>query len=141
MSNISNYLEEALLSHVFRNTSYTTPGATIYIAIFQNTKSEAELESNNRTGEITAYDEAAREGTAFNEADPFQQTGKATVVSASAIEYTDMPAVTVGYIAAMDASSHASGNILYWAALTDDKVCNAGDTFRLPAGDIKFDLD
>jgi hypothetical protein len=141
MANISTYLEEKLLSHVFRNVEYTRPGATIYIAIFANDKSEAELEANNRTGEITGYTGTDRPGTEFNEADPFQQAGKATVVNAAALEYLVMPAVTVGYVAAMDSAAHAGGNILYWAQLTADKACNAGDTFRLPAGDVKFDLD
>ena len=138
MANISNYLEEALLSHVFLNTPYTGPGATIYIALFPSTKSEAELEAGTLTGEITTYAETAREGTAFVADTPFQQTDKAQVVSVSDIDYTVMPAVTVGYIAAMDADT--AGNILYWAKLTADVTCTAGGTFQLPAGDIKFNL-
>ena len=139
MANISNYLEEALLNHVFRNTAYTMPGATLYVAIFPSTKDEAELEGNDKTGEITAYDEATRPSVAFDA--PTQELGKATIVSSGAVEYTDMPAVTVGYAAIMDGSTKTEGNILYWMPLTDSKQTNAGDTFTFPAGDIVLDLD
>ncbi len=142
MANISNYLEEALLNHVFLNIAYDRPGATIYIAIFESTKDPDELEANNRTGEIVGYTGTDRPGTAFDEATPtFQVAGKATVVSAADVDFLVMPAVTVGYIAAMDAQGHAAGNILYWAPVTPNKTTNAGDTLRFPAGDIVFDLD
>ena len=143
MANISNYLEEALLDHVFRNVEFTRPGATLYVAIFEETKSEAELEANNRTGEITGYTGTDRPSVTFSQQDPFQNvgTGAATIVSAAAVEYLDMPALTVGYAAVMDSAAHAGGNILYWMKLTLDKNTNAGDTFRFPAGDIVIDLD
>ncbi len=33
MSDMSNYLEDALANHVFRNTSLTSP-TTVYVALF-----------------------------------------------------------------------------------------------------------
>ena len=146
MANISSYLEEALLSHVFRNVEYTRPGATIYIAIFDDTAVEADLEAGTVAGgaftdEITTYAEANRPGVAFNEATPFQQAGKATVVSAADVEYTVMPAVTVKYVAACDNATKGAGNILYWAELGTPRTAVLGDEVKFEAGDIQFDLD
>ena len=139
MANISNYLEEALLNHVFRNTAYTMPGATLYVAIFPTTKDTAELEANDKTGEIVAYDEATRPSVSF--AAPSQVGGKATIESSGGVEFTDMPEVNVGYAAIMDGNTKTEGNILYWMPLTDSKQTNAGDTFTFPEGDIVLDLD
>lgn len=140
MANISNYLEEALLNHIFRNTPYAMPGATIYVAIFENTKSEAQLESNNLAGEITGYNGVVRPSTTFGA--PAQILGKATISSLNDVEYSNMPAVTVGYIALVDEETHAGGgNILYWIKLTVDRICGAGDGCKFEIGSITVDLD
>jgi len=140
MANISDYLEEALLNHIFRNVDFPRPGATIYVAIFENTKAEAELEANNMAGEITAYTGIVRPGTAFGA--PAQVLDKATITNSDIVEYAGMPAVTVGYLALVDEETHAGGgNILYWAKLTADRVCAAGDECKFPVGNITVDLD
>jgi len=139
MANISNYLEEALLNHVFRNVEFTRPGATIYIGLFANNKSSDELEANNRGDEITTYASTLRIGTAFGA--PAQDGGKATITNTDTVEFTVMPATTVGFIAAFDNSNYSTGNILYWAKLTADKPTSTGDTFRMSTGNITFDLD
>ena len=33
MSALSNYLENAWVNHVLRNTAYTTPGTSIYVSL------------------------------------------------------------------------------------------------------------
>ncbi len=141
MANISNYLEEVLLNHVFRNINYASPGATHYVALFSSTKDTDELEANDASGEITAYAEADREPVEFDEATPFQTGGKATLVSNMAVEYTVMPAVLVRHLAICDNATHGAGNILYWMQLNDDRDCAAGDACRFPAGNISLDLD
>jgi hypothetical protein len=141
MANISTYLEELLLNHVFRNVDFPRPGATHYLAIFPDTAAEADLEASDFTDEIDTYAEADRPAITFDEAVPFQQAGKATLVSAGAVEYTVMPADTVGYAAVCTAAGHGAGNVLYWLPLTPARTPGAGNALRFNAGEIVIDLD
>ncbi len=141
MANITNYLEEGLLDHVFRDVNFDRPGTTLYVGIFLSTKAEGELEANNKDAEITDYTGTNRPSVSFNWKSPKQQGGKATIESAAAVEFLNMPAVTMGYAAIFDSAAHAGGNMLYWMPVLPNKTTNAGDTFFFPAGDIVLDLD
>ncbi len=52
MSAMSTYLENALASHVLRNTAYTTPGTTIYVGLIRFYET-AKLEAGTVTQEAT----------------------------------------------------------------------------------------
>lgn len=146
MANISNYLEEAVLNHVFRDIDFPRPGATIYVAIFEDTKDTDELEADNFDGEIKSYDGTDRPSTGFaaptQEADGAGST-KAVIASEDDVIYTGMEALTVKYIALVDQEAHAAvaPHILYWIKLTTPRVCAAGDECKFPAGNIKVDLN
>lgn len=135
MANISNYLEEAILNHVMRNEEYTRP-TTVYVGIISDDASDNDLEEGILANEITTYT-GNRKPVTFTE--PTQQDGKATIKNNAAIDFEDMPAVTVKYAVVCDAETN--GNILYWCPLTDIKTTNAGDTFRIPEDGLVLDLD
>ncbi|GAI63523.1 unnamed protein product [marine sediment metagenome] len=140
MSNISNYLEEILLNLMFRATAY--PGgapATVYCGLVDNVGTDAELEAGTLTHEITTYT-GDRKAITFKVpaqvgADP---ASKATIKNDPAIEFENMPAMTVKYAIVCDAAT--GGNILYWCPLAAEKTCNAGDTFRIPVDALVLDL-
>jgi len=134
MANIADYLEEALLDHVFRNTPYTSP-VTVYCGLIETGDWDAELEAGTLTHEITAYT-GDRKAVTFGA--PTQEAGKATVKNSAAIEFENMPAVTVKYAIVCDAAT--LGNILYWCPLVAEKACNAGDTFRIAVDGLVLDL-
>ncbi len=134
MANITDYLEEALLNHVFRNTPHTSP-ATVYCGLIETGDYDAELELGTLTHEITAYT-GDRKAITFGA--PTQIGGKATIKNSVAIEFENMPAVTVKYAIVCDAA--IAGNILYWCPLTAEKACNAGDTFRIAVDGLVLDL-
>ncbi|MBA7478994.1 hypothetical protein ES707_14425 [subsurface metagenome] len=134
MSNISDYLEEELLDHVFRNLAYTGP-ATVYCGLVDNVGTDAELEAGTLTNEITAYT-GDRKAITFGA--PAQVGGKATIKNSAALEFESMPAVTVKYAIVCDAATE--GNILYWCPLAAEKTCNEGDTFRIPVDGLVLDL-
>ncbi len=134
MANIADYLEEALLNHVFRNIPYSSP-VTVYCGLIETGDYDAELEAGTLTHEVTAYT-GDRKAVTFGA--PAQEAGKATVKNSAAIEFEDMPAVTVKYAIVCDAAT--LGNILYWCPLVEEKVVNAGDTFRIAAGGLVLDL-
>jgi len=134
--NLSNYLEEVLINHVLRNVAYTSP-TDVYVGLVSDVASDAHMEAGTLTNEITAYD-GNRKAVTFDA--PVQDgDGRASVKNATAaIEFEDMPAVTVKYAIVCDSATKGSGNILYWCPLVDSvgaretRTANAGDTFRLP---------
>ena len=135
MANISDYLEEALLNHVMRNTAYTSP-VTVYVGIVSDVAVDADLEAGTLTNEITGYT-GDRKAVTFGA--PSQVTGKATITNSADIDFESMPAVTVAYAIVCDAAT--LGNILYWCPLSANKTTNSGDTFRIPASNLTLDLD
>jgi|TARA_E500000178_G_scaffold348598_1_gene403969 hypothetical protein len=130
MAGFTDYLEDALLKHVFTNTSYTSPSA-VYAALYTVAPSD--------TGGGT---EVSTSGTAYaRQAMAFSVSGTGTLATNSAaVEY---PTATADYgtvvaVGIFDASS--SGNLLAYASLTANKTVSSGDVFRFNAGDVDITL-
>ena len=125
----SNYLEDAVLNHVFGSGSGTyTPASTLYVALFTSAPSD--------TGggtEVSGGGYARQTGT-FT-------TSSGTASNDSAIEY---PTATADYgtVVAMgifDAST--SGNLLAYGTLTTSKNVSSGDVLRFNASAINSSLN
>lgn len=137
MSQASNYLEEKLLDHVLRDTSYSPP-STIYVGLVDDNASEGDLESGDLVDEIDGYD-GDRKTVTFTS--PEQEDGKATVENEDEISFENMPAVTVSFVILTDDPSPGSGNILYYSEPDAIKTANSGDTYRILTGDLTVDVD
>jgi len=128
MSGFTDYLEDALLKHVFTNTAYTSP-TTVYAALFTVAPSDTGGGTEVSGG---AY---ARQSMAFS------VSGTGTLATNSAaVEY---PTATADYgtvvaVGIFDAAS--SGNLLAYANLTTSKTVSTGDVFRFNAGDVDITL-
>ncbi len=128
MSGFTDYLEDALLKHVFTNTAYTSPTA-VYAALFTVAPSDTGGGTEVSGG---AY---ARQSMAFS------VSGTGTLATNSAaVEY---PTATADYgtvvaVGIFDAST--SGNLLAYANLTANKTVSSGDVFRFNAGDVDITL-
>ena len=128
MSGFTDYLEDALLKHVFTNTAYTSP-TTVYAALFTVAPSDTGGGTEVSGG---AY---ARQSMAFS------VSGTSTLATNSAaVEY---PTATADYgtvvaVGIFDAAS--SGNLLAYANLTTSKTVSSGDVFRFNAGDVDITL-
>lgn len=128
MSAASNFLENKIFDHVFRNTAYT-PAATLYLALFTSTGTTAELEAGTLTNEVTGGS-YARQTVSF--AAPSNGAGS----NSGSITF---PAASAGwgvirYVAVMDAST--SGNVLWYAQLSSDVTINSGNTFQFNASSV-----
>jgi len=132
--NFSNYLEEQLLNHVFRGTTFTSP--TVYVGIVNDTAVDTDLEGGDLTNEITGYT-GDRKAVSFTA--PTQIGGKGTIESDVVVNFEDMPATTVEYAIVCDAAT--GGNILMWIPATNIRTTEAGDTYRVPLGEMIIDLD
>jgi hypothetical protein len=135
MANISTFLEEELLDHVFRNAAYSSP-TTVFLGIADNSATDLEMEAGTLTNEITGYT-GDRKAITFTA--PTQVGGKGTVENTADISFEDMPAVTVDYAFVADAAT--AGNILFWMPLTTPRTVGAGATLTFEAGEVVLDLD
>lgn len=128
MSNASDYLEDALLDHVLRNTAFTQPSA-LYVGLFTSDPTDAgtgtEVSGTNYARTAVTFG-AASSGTATNSAD------------------VEFPAAgsggwgTVTHIGIYDASS--SGNLLIHSALTASKAVDEADIFTITSGNLSVSL-
>lgn len=124
MDNKSNYLEDAVLNHVLRNVSYTSP-ATVHVGLFTADPGEAGSLTNEVTGgsyaRVAVAFGAPSGGTCAN-------TGILTFPTATAAWGT------VTHAAIIDTGTLATGNILYSGALAASKVVDNGDTVSYAIG-------
>lgn len=127
MSEMSNYLENALINVTLRGTAYTAP-STIYVALYTsdptdaNTGTEVSGGSYARTSVTFA---APSNGVSLSNADcTFPQCTSAWG--------------TVGWIGLMDALT--TGNLLYHTPLDASKTIDNGDIFKIASGSLSVTL-
>lgn len=125
MPAMSVYLENALLSHVLRHVSLTSP-TTVYLAAYTSSPTA------NDTGTEVTGGSYARQAVAFNA----PASGVAT--NSGDLNFAAMPTATVTYVGLRDALT--GGNLLFWGALAAPRVLAAGDTFTVRAGDLNVSL-
>ncbi len=127
MGNISNYLANALLNHIFGKGTYTPP-TNIYV----------ELSTTAPTDAGTNVTPPSGGGYARKQTAPADwNTGSGRIIdNANAIEFAEATGSwgTLSHFALFDAAS--GGNFLGWGALTTPKAVDSGDTARFAAGDL-----
>ena len=127
MSEISNYLENALINVTLRATSYTAP-TTIYVALYTSDPTDA------NTGTEVSGGSYARTSVTF--------AAPSNGASLSNADCTFPQATgswgTVGWIGINDAAT--SGNLLYHTALDAAKTIDSGDIFKIATGNLSVQL-
>lgn len=127
MAQMSNYLENALVNHVFRNTPFTTPGV-VHMAIFSSDPGEdasgTELESGTSPGYArkTFTLGAPTDGVASNDAEILFAAATGDWVAAT-------------HIAVFDEAT--GGNMLMYKALPSSVSVLNTNNFRIPVGDFQ----
>jgi len=126
MSEFATYFENAIVN-LMRNTSFTE--VAVYVALFTDSASPAELEAGTLTNEVSG-------GSYARQLAGLSAPSDGTSSNASDITFPQATADwgTVRYVALMDAVS--AGNVLMYSQLDADKVINNGDTFKINAGDL-----
>lgn len=130
MSAMSDYLENKLVDHIFRNRSYSVP-STIYVALFTAAPSDSgggtEVSGGSYARVQVGPSDSAWESTqGTTSAVASSGTGGATQ-NGSAITFPTPSANwgSITHFGIFDAST--SGNLLMWGALTVAKTVNNGD--------------
>ena len=127
MSELSNYLENALVNATLRATTYTSP-ATVYVALFTTDPTDANSGTEVSDG---AY---ARTAVTFAAPSNGVTTNSADVT---------FPTCTlawgvVSHIGIYDAST--SGNLLYHTPLDASKTVDTADIFKISSGSLSVTL-
>lgn len=119
----SNYLENALLNHVLRNTALTSP-TTVYVALF----TVAPTDTGGGT-EVSG-------GSYARQAVTFGAPVSGTVANSGAVTFPTATANwgTIVAIGIFDALT--VGNLLYYGNLTTSKVVDNGDQISFANGAI-----
>ena len=134
----TNFLEQKVLEHVFRNVAYTSPTA-LYVGLFTTTPSDSTAGTEVSGGSY------ARQSVAFSftSGDPSSVTNTAQITFPTA---TTPGFGTVTHAGIYDALT--GGNFLAYAELTlssdfstsNPKTIATGDIFRISAGNLQVRL-
>ena len=130
MAGFSDFLENAVLDHVFGGTAYTAP-STLYVALFTAAPSDSGGGTECSGG---SYARKSMPDMDISGTSPTQATNGAAVEVVTATGSWG----TVTHCGVFDAAT--SGNLLGWAALTASKAVASGDVFRFDAGDLDITL-
>jgi hypothetical protein len=124
---MSDYLENALLNAVLRNTPYTSP-SQVYVALFTSDPTDA------GTGTEVSGGGYARQPVTFNAPSNGQVTNAADILFPIATASWG----TVTHVGIYDAVT--GGNLLFHGALTTSKTISANDQLKIAAGDLSISL-
>jgi hypothetical protein len=138
MSALSDFMEDALLKHIFRNTTWSRP-ASIYVALFTVAPSDSGGGTEVPTGGGTLY---ARQGLATGVGsvwDPPVVEGGGGYACKNTGDIT-FPVAGVAWgaivaVALYDGNTGAD-NLMFWSLLTPNATIAAGDQFKILAGNL-----
>lgn len=125
---ISNYLRQALINHVLRNSAYTQ-AATVYVALYTSDPTNAD------TGTEVTGGSYARQSAAFaapSGTGATDNTGTITFPTATANWGT------VTHVGIRDAST--AGNLLFYGPLSSARTILNGDIAKFNIGDLDVSL-
>ncbi len=128
MSALSNYLENAVLNHVLRNTAYTQP-ASLHVGLFTAAPSDTGGGTEVTGG---AY---ARQAATFGAASNGSSSNTADLTFPVATASWG----TVSHLAIFDAAT--GGNLLWHGALSESKAIATNDQFKITTGNLTLSLD
>ena len=128
MAEFSDYLENKVLDHVLRNTSYTSP-TTAYVGLFTSDPTDA------GSGTEVSGGSYARQALSVTTASGGIVTSSADVTFPQATASWG----TISHIGVLDALT--SGNLLMHTPLTTAKTIDNGDILKISSGNLTVTLD
>ena len=128
MAEFSDYLENKVLDHVLRNTSYTSP-TTVYVGLYTSNPTDT-----NSGTEVTG-------GSYARQSLSVSAASGGIVTSSADVTFPQCTVLwgSVGFIGILDAVT--SGNLLMHTALTTAKTIDVGDILKITSGNLTVTLD
>lgn len=139
MAEFSNYLEEQILTHLFRTSTFTKP-STIYIAACTAAPTDTDTGSTITEPAGGSYARVQLNPLDANWTDPSAGTQGETD-NAAAITFPEATGSwgTITHVAIVDAATN--GNLWCYTALDASKSISATDTLEFAIGDLNIQLD
>jgi hypothetical protein len=128
MAELSNYLENKVLDHVLRNTSYTSP-TTVYVGLYTSDPAD------DNSGTEVSGGSYARQILSVTTATDGIVTSSADVTFPQATAQWG----TISHLGLLDALS--AGNLLMHTALTTSRDVEVGDVLKIATGSLTASLD
>lgn len=144
MSAFTDYLESALLNHVFKGVTYSKPMA-IYVALFEGEPGEDDAAGTECSFPGYARKDAAAGGaleTGWTSVVDEPAGGGKQTTNAKTITFdpnNGTSDVTLTHVGLYDTATN--GNLLFWAPMEQPKVLQPGDVLSFLPGDIAAILD
>ena len=127
MAEFSNFLENALINAVLRNTTYTSP-ATVYVSLYLTDPTDAD------SGTEVSGGSYARTALTMGAPSDGVTTNSADVTFPTCTSSWG----TVTHIGIHDAST--AGNLLFHTILDTAKTIDTGDIFKITTGNLSVTL-
>ena len=137
MAAMSNYLESALLNHVFRTTDFVQP-ATLAVALC--TSSPTAADTGATIPEVVGGN-YARMSIARNDVNWTLTTNE--VCNTAIILFPQASAVwgQITHVAILDNATLGAGNLLFFGGLSVQKTVGDGDIFEFDIKQLKVQLN
>ena len=128
MAEFSNYLENAVINAVLRNTAYTSP-TTVYVSLYTSDPTDAD------SGTEVSGGSYARTAVTFG------APSNGVTSNSADVEFPQATASwgSVTHIGIHDAAS--AGNLLFHTILDTTKTIDSGDIFKIASGNLTVTLD
>jgi len=140
MSALTDYLESALLNHIFRGSAYTAP-TSLYIGLVQGFNSgnlESGVLDEPSTGGYARQEYAA---DSSNWITPYSSGSAKYTHNTSAIEFPVATANIGDVSGVFIADDPSSGNILFYGQLSSARNIREGDQFVFSSGSLKISFN
>lgn len=124
MASFSDYLENAVLNHVFRNTALTSP-TTVFLALYTAAPTDA------GGGTQVSGGGYARQSITFG------APSGGVITNTNTVSFTATGAAFGTVLAAAVFDASTAGNMLAWNTITS-AVVNDGDTISFAPGSISI---
>jgi len=124
----SNFLENKILDHVLRVSSYSQPSA-LYVALYTTDPGDGD------SGTEVSGGSYARVSVSFGAA------SNGTSSNSAAVEFPTATASWGTIVSAGIRDASTGGNLLFYGSLTQSVTIGADETLRFPAGNLTISID
>ena len=141
MGAMSRYLEQNVIMHLFRTSSYTKP-THLAIALCSNVPVVTDTGSLSVGGELANSGANARQTLDPADANWSPGTTDGITGNSGGITFTAATANWgwISGVAICDSTTYGGGNMLFYGALALPKLISSGDQFKLNISDILIQL-
>jgi len=141
MSKMSNYLENKLIDHIFRNITFTKPTS---LAVALCTATPTDYSTGATIAEVPNRNGYARISISSNTTNwSAAESENGTTYNKTAITFGSPTGVwgTITSIAILDSATWGEGNVLFWSNIDTPQAINLGKTFSIPIENLTIQLD